>query len=149
MSGCHSSLCSIPANNSCAWLFRGWVTAVPYCISSLLMMHVLWISREWVVAMSHSILSLLTKLVLGSPEGWWLLWPVVLQACWHWPSLATQKVTGCLALLCFEPANDSCFLFSSLWVAAILCCIPNLLTTLVLGFPVCESHPCLTVYQTF
>ena len=64
-------------------------------------------------------------------------------------SLALQPVSGCSALLCFKLTDDPCPWLSRVWVAAVPCCISNLLMMPVLGSPVCEWLQCLAMFQTY
>ena len=47
--------------------------------------------------------------------------------------MALQEVSGCGALLCFQPANNAHPWLSSKWVAVVHCCVSSLLTMPVLG----------------
>ena len=124
VSGCCGLLCFKPADNACAWLFSLWVAAVGCCISSLL-----------------------TMPVLGSPGSEWLLWVAVFHACWQCLSLALQSVSGYCGLLCFKPADNACPWLSSMWVAAVGCCVSSLLTMPVLGSPASEWLLWVAVFQ--
>ena len=125
VSSCCGLLCFKPADNGCPWLSSLWVAAVAGCVSSLL-----------------------TMAVLGSPGSEWLLWFAVCQVCWQWLSLALQLVSGCCGLLCSKPADNGCPWLSSLWVAAVACCVSSMLTMPVLGSLVCGLLWCLAVLQT-
>ena len=105
-------LCFKHDDDTCLLLSRKWVTAVPCCVSSLLMMP-----------------------VLCSPVCKWLLCLVVFQVCWWCLSSALQGVSGCCALLCLKPANA--YLFSREWVSAMPCCVSSLLMMSILCSPVC------------
>ena len=94
-----------PANNACPFLFRRWVAAMPYSVSTLL-----------------------TMLIFGSLGSEWMLCLAMFQACWQCLSLALQFVCGCCNLRCFNPANNVCSWFPSMWVAAMPCSASALLT---------------------
>ena len=124
VSSCYVLLWIKLADDACPWPSRMWVTAVSCCVSSLLM-----------------------RPVLGSSGSEWLLCLAVYQACWWCLFLALQEVSGCCVLLCIKPADDACSWLSSMWVAAVSCCVSSLLMMPVLGSPEGEWLLCLALYQ--
>ena len=132
VSGYCALLCLKPADDACPMLSSMWVAAVPCCVSSLLMIPVLCSPGcEWLLCIC-CVSSLLMMPVLCSPVCEWLLYFAVSQACQWYLSSALQFVSGCCALLCLKSANDACPLLSSLWVAAVPCCVSSLLMMPVL-----------------
>ena len=87
--------------------------------------------------------SLLIMPVLGSLACEWLWCLATILACWSCLSLALQAVSGCGALLQFQPANHACPWLSRLWVTVVPCYNSSLLIMPVLGSPVGEWLWCL------
>ena len=98
-----------PVDDTCLWLFREWVAAVAFCVSSLLMMP-----------------------VLGSPGSVWLQCLSVFHVCWWYLSSTHQGVSGCSSL-CFKLTDYACPWLSSLWVAVVSCCVSCSLMMLTPG----------------
>ena len=84
VSGCSVLLCPKLTDDPCSWVFRKWVAAVPCLVSNLVMIP-----------------------ILGSSICEWLQCPAVSQAYWWCLSFALQEVSGCSALLCFKPTDDT------------------------------------------
>ena len=126
VSGCSALLCLNTTDDACLWLSSMWVAAVTCCISNLLMIP-----------------------VLGSPGSEWLQCLAVFQAYWWCLFLALQRVSGCSALLCFEPIDDTYPWLFRKWVAAVPYCALCLLIMPILPSIVCEWLWCLVVFQAY
>ena len=107
------------------------------------------LSSMWVTAVPHCVLSLLIMPVLGSSECEWLLCLTVFQACWQCLFFALQDVSNCCALLGFKPTDNASPEHFSKWVAAMLCCVSSILTMPICGSSVCEWLLCFAVFQAY
>ena len=116
----------------CPWFFRKWVTVVPCCSSSLLMMPILLFSM-WVSVVPCCNSSLLMMPVLGSPVCEWLWCLTICSICWWCLLLAPQTVSGCGVLQHFESTDDACSWLFRRWVAFVSWCDSSLLMMPVLG----------------
>lgn len=168
VSDCCALLCLKSAHYTCIWLFRRWVAAVHWCISSLLKMPVLGsLECEWLWCLCVleacwwclslvlqyvsgcntllCVLSLLMISVLGSPESEWLQCLVCFRPFWQCLSLTLQIVSACYALLCFKAWLIMPILGSP--DCECLFCVLNLLLMPVIGSLGCELLLCLAVFQ--
>ena len=68
---------------------------------------------------------------------------------WQCLSSALQFVSGCQAFLCFKPADNSCPLSSSKWVAVVPCCVLSLLMMPIFCSPVGEWLLYLPMFWSF
>ena len=110
----------------CPWLFRKWVAVMPYCVSFSLMAPLVLQFVSGYLAMLQACWWCLS---LPLQRVGWLDWFAIIEAHWHYLYFSLKHVSGHSAL----SADYIYPLFSSLWVAAVACCILNLLITPFLG----------------
>ena len=156
----HCSLLHLgPVDDAFPQIFREWVTAMGYCVSSLLIMSILetpgsechsffvfqafwslFLTLQFVSA-CHALLhfkSVDTCYWLNSK--WVITVPHWISSyCWY---SVIQWVSGWCVLLHFQPADNPCYWLFSVWVAATTHYILRLLTTPLVGSLACECLAC-------